>query len=80
MDEELITPEATLKWVEQPVTEQPQMTQEQVVAQTMDQQRLDNNAKGYSIKNWIDYDYNPDIGNLWVAGAISDSNTQMKFP
>jgi hypothetical protein len=84
MDEELITPEATQIVDQQmPVTEQPQLTQEQVVAQTMDQQRLDNyNSKGYSIKNWIDndYDYNPaDIGNLWVAGAISDSNTQMSF-
>ena len=88
MDEELITPEATQivdqqMPTEQPVVEQPQLTQEQVVAQTMDQQRVDNyNAKGYAIKNWIDndYDYNPaDIGNLWVAGAISDANTQMSF-
>ena len=84
MDEELITPEATQIVDQQmPVVEQPQLTQEQVVAQTMDQQRVDNyNAKGYAIKDWIDndYDYNPaDIGNLWVAGAISDANTQVSF-
>lgn len=37
---------------------------------------------GHAISDWIDhdYDYDPnDIGNLWVAGAINDSNTQMSF-
>lgn len=47
-----------------------------------DQQVEAYSNKGHAISDWIDhdYDYDPnDIGNLWVAGAINDADTQMSF-
>ncbi len=83
MDGENLTPEVNQIVDQQMPAAEPQLTQEQVVAQTMDQQRInDYNSKGNAIKDWIDtsYDYNPaDTGTLWIAGAISDANTQLSF-
>ena len=88
VDNAYVQQQATINVQPEPLLQQPtDLGQEQAAEVAIsniihDQQVQAYSNKGHAISDWIDhdYDYDPnDIGNLWVAGAINDANTQMSF-